>query len=351
MEINRNNYQIWITDFYDGILDSRRQDLLMEFLEKNSDLKSEFDDYNNLILHPDLSQRIGKESLKKDLNSLEDGQIEKLVIAYIENDLSNRQKDEFTQLIRENERFSAFYNTYIKLKLEPANYSYPGKRALKMIPYRKGIRRIAFGSLSAAASVVIIITLSLMFKSPVQDQVIFDSSALSSISFTFTDSERICLELHETLTKSKAVPKRIPESRQTNIDITADATVPNAGREEILIDPVTYPSAITLDIQAVSYSLADVDPGDQLAIEYPEGLSPRQFIARNFREIILNEEEGSTEKLKAYELADASIRGLNKLLGWEMNLEKNLTVDGQLNNLKFTSQLINFDHKPKKNDE
>ena len=351
MDISRNNYQNWITDFYDGTLDIRSQDLLMEFLEKNSDLKAEFDDWANLTLYPDISQRTGKESLKKDLNSLEDDQIERFVIAYIENDLSGNQKDEISQIIKENERFSVFYNSYTRLKLEPSSCSYPGKRTLKMIPYRKRIRRIALGSLSAAASVVLIIALSLIFKTNVQDQVIFDSSALGSILFAPPDSESTNLELYKTLIKSKAVLKSIPESRETSIDITADLTGTGAGREEIHIDPLNYSSAIALAIQTVPCLLAEAALEDEPAPEFPETLSPRQFIAKNFREIILNEEEGGIEKLKVYEVADAGIRGMNKLLGWEMNLEKDVAGDGHLNNIKFTSELINFDHKPKKNGE
>ena len=75
--------------------------------------------------------------------------------------------------------------------------------------------------------------------------------------------------------------------------------------------------------------------------------SPREFFAKGFRQLILNDKNATTEKVKPIELADATVSGINKLLGWEMKLEKKSDDNGTLNGISFASQLINFDHNIK----
>jgi hypothetical protein len=75
--------------------------------------------------------------------------------------------------------------------------------------------------------------------------------------------------------------------------------------------------------------------------------SPREFIAKSFRQIILNDKNATTERVKPIELADATVTGINKLLGWEMKLEKKSDDSGTLNSISFASQLIKFEHNIK----
>ena len=52
MEINRNNYEVWLTDFMDGKLSATRTEELMSFLDQNPNLKEEFEGLETIILKP-----------------------------------------------------------------------------------------------------------------------------------------------------------------------------------------------------------------------------------------------------------------------------------------------------------
>jgi hypothetical protein len=72
------------------------------------------------------------------------------------------------------------------------------------------------------------------------------------------------------------------------------------------------------------------------------------FIARTFREKILKTNDQEKGKLKAYEIADAGILGLNKLFGWKMSLRKNKNEKGEIKSFYFSSKLLKFNVPVKK---
>jgi hypothetical protein len=54
--------------------------------------------------------------------------------------------------------------------------------------------------------------------------------------------------------------------------------------------------------------------------------------------------------LKAYEIAEAGVSGLNKLLGWEMALDERKDENGKLKSVYFSSKILKF-NAPVKNSE
>ena len=67
-----------------------------------------------------------------------------------------------------------------------------------------------------------------------------------------------------------------------------------------------------------------------------------RFLAKTFREKILKEGLSNDRPLKGYEIAEAGITGLNKLLGWQMTLEKNTNKNGETQSVYFSSKLLKF---------
>ena len=64
-----------------------------------------------------------------------------------------------------------------------------------------------------------------------------------------------------------------------------------------------------------------------------------------FRKNVLGDENPDTDNLRLHEYADIGVKGINALLGWEMNLETSEDEEGRVNHLKFTSQLIKYDSR------
>ncbi len=70
MEINKNNYEAFFLDYYDGNLPAEQVAVLLLFVEQHPELKEEFESFENITLE-DLPS-IGfdnKSSLKKEINS------------------------------------------------------------------------------------------------------------------------------------------------------------------------------------------------------------------------------------------------------------------------------------------
>jgi hypothetical protein len=74
-----------------------------------------------------------------------------------------------------------------------------------------------------------------------------------------------------------------------------------------------------------------------------------KFLSRTFRKGILREKKVSDAPIQTYELAEAGIKGLNKLLGWQMALEKTADSAGGLKSLYFSSRMLKFNAPVRKN--
>ena len=73
-----------------------------------------------------------------------------------------------------------------------------------------------------------------------------------------------------------------------------------------------------------------------------------KFIAKTFREKILKEKAAKDSPLKIYEIAEAGVSGLDKLLGWEMALDERKDENGELKSVYFSSKILKFNAPIKK---
>ncbi|MGC1391224.1 MAG: hypothetical protein WA816_09315, partial [Bacteroidales bacterium] len=75
-----------------------------------------------------------------------------------------------------------------------------------------------------------------------------------------------------------------------------------------------------------------------------------KFIARTFREKILKEKTAKDSPLKIYEIAEAGVAGLDKLLGWQMALDEKKDSNGELRSVYFSSKILKFNAPIKKSE-
>ena len=115
MKINRNNYEIWFLDFYEGHLTKEQVDELMIFLGQHYDLKEEFNRFENILL-PSINNVVfdEKDSLKKSVIICEGNINENNYIDYfireVEGDLTNEEAIALDKFIK--------INTFLKKELE-----------------------------------------------------------------------------------------------------------------------------------------------------------------------------------------------------------------------------------------
>ena len=143
MEINRNNYEIFFIDYFDGNLNTEEVADLLLFLEQNLDLKEEFDGLNEVSIPDDEYITYDfKDSLKKNVESctpkITTENYEDYFIASLEGDLLKKDKKELVNFLLKNpelsKEFKLFKNTF--LECDP-KIEFADKDGLKKIAIQK----------------------------------------------------------------------------------------------------------------------------------------------------------------------------------------------------------------------
>jgi len=156
MNINRNNYEVWMIDYFDGKLSADEKAGLTEFLEFNLDLKEEFNLFEPKSLDAEVILFPEKNLLKKQatvpVGEINETNYEEYFLAFHENDLDKSQKNSLNAFLEKNPHLENEFNLHASLLLKPDNsIIYNQKESL-----RKN-RRVAVYWWSGAAAAVIVV--------------------------------------------------------------------------------------------------------------------------------------------------------------------------------------------------
>ncbi len=349
MKIDRSNYEIWFIDWLDGKLNEIQTDQLNIFLSENPDLREELGELSDIRITPPATRFHGKSSIIKSLSDLSDNQFEYLCTASIENELSQEELVELSDITASDPQRKRVLELYRNTILTPPDikYSHKGK-LLRSTPLQK-IIRISFAGLTAAASVAILVLTSIYLtdkgiynKNNLSDYIgnegrVQHSVIPSEASYSVRDikySEKQIIQKQPVgvnyLTLADEKPETIKLTEEINISQNHD-----------LVSPVVIPdySAITAlnktfvhnNLEQIDFSISP-EPEDRRAIG--------KFIAKTFREIVLKEETADQSPIKGYEIAEAGVSGINKLFGWQMAFEKNSDSNGEVKSVYFSSKIL-----------
>jgi hypothetical protein len=362
MKPDRSNYEIWLIDWLDGNLDKAQVEQLLSFLDENPDLKEEADSLSHSHLSPIYDHFSNKNISEKAPSDLPSSQVEYLSVAYLENDLSADQYAELQENFAENPENKKLFESVQKIRLVPQQHFYKNKNGLKKLtPAGKVIKFSAIG-LSAAATIAILI-LSYIFvpqyisekKSPTAQIITQDTGSIQPFvlmttifkrlpegknEFKYTGNESadvISNKKHHEVIIDQSFLSAVSDTslQETKTTVIAVATTPVISKPGVIIEPLfNYLIASNNEF----HSPAADDERNRLS----------KFIARTFRERVLNEGSSGDEPLKAYELAEAGVEGLNKLLGWDMVLVATNDKDGELKSVYFSSSVLKFNAPVKK---
>ncbi|HEB62545.1 MAG TPA: hypothetical protein ENI82_05270 [Bacteroidetes bacterium] len=136
--INRENYEIWFLDYFEGDLSEDDIRILYDFLDKNPELKEEFNDFELLTLDAGKATFNKKDNLKQNLNidTIADlDEFETLAVKDLEGEISKTEKAELNSILRfseeKNKEFLAFNHTILKPEKD---LIYKNKESLKRKP-------------------------------------------------------------------------------------------------------------------------------------------------------------------------------------------------------------------------
>ena len=362
MKPERSNYETWLIDWMDGKLSPGQIEILQSFLDDNPYIKQEFDALNMVKLFPQNNSFLLIEKLKKSTSELTQAQFEYLATAAMENDLSPEQIFELNDIITGDASRKKLYDLIRKTKLIPPVFGFPNKDRLRKVTPGQRITRLAVTGLSVAATVGLLILAYLFIpgniperNSRIVQNVTNDTILLKSSAVLFqkevVSPENIITptsELNYIKTgKSESGPVTLSDA--SLITYHSDSTVNIRNIEEFNISRIVISNNIRL-FNGIS---EDVLIAHQPVIIAPliyddERSNVQRFVAKFFHEKIMKDTIAVDRPIKAYEIAEAGVTGLNKLLGWEMAFYRNTDDNGELKSIYFSSKILKFNAPVKK---
>jgi hypothetical protein len=360
MKLDRTNYEIWIIDYLDGSLDEARASELLSFLKGNPDIKEEFEDFSQPVLSCDLYFN-NKDLLKKSVSDLPESQLEFLCVAAAEGDLDETQRNELETVIKSNPDKRKTFELISRLKLIPLELRYGRKSSLKRLTLPQKIGRLSVMGISAAAGIALMISLfNISGKSG--DEINQSISINSSAGF-----KEINVPLNKVSSDNRiedkkeikpapgiSVQKTLINNETGKIPLilakvpVRDSTGKFREVQHVVISKTDFRQEVKVMTNEFTGSLVALNTSAISSSDEQEKPGINDFLARVFREKILKSKTPETGNLKAYEVADAGIIGLNRLLGWDMSLKQNRDEKGDLKSLYFSSKIIKFNSPVRK---
>lgn len=358
MKPDRTNYEIWIIDYLDGNLTQDQIFALYDFLKENRDIKDEFTDLYAFYNKISEGSYKYKSKLKKSASDISESQFELLCVAASENDLDEMQQEEFNEIINEDPSRKKTYELFKNLKLKPPKAEFRHKKSLKKVTLRQKVYLYSSIVMGAAATILLLFYLLGPPAAKTPDNQIAaaqEDTVKTAPAFFITRVPPIkAPEVREINTEPKSLPSPQQKVRKTEIVAVAQNTAINDNivesdsnsidiiKRELNISKITGLNDILVNEPELNASLVAINTTfNNSEMMENEGRFNR-FIARVVRKNILKSDTTIQGNLKVYEIADAGIKGLNKLLGWQMSLEKEKNDKGEVESVYFSSRLLKF---------
>jgi curved DNA-binding protein CbpA len=355
MKIDRSNYEIWIIDWLDGKLSDQQIEELNTFLNENPGLREEFDGLASVKLERSPETFPDKNLLKRSVAGIDLSQFEYLCVAFYEGDLTSDQQQELQHYILKDPEKKKVFDLTGKVKLTPSGLNYKYKKQLmKSSPLQRAVR-LSVISLSAAAAIALLIVTWLLLPHDIDKNIPYSALNQASDSINIQQADKI--KKDDFMSENASVqaesnvmklPVNIQNNSSENITSPTDPVEvlsPVNAKKPIREMPVVR-IIISADLQLkpniTKEELIRYDYPERTALMTDERSNIGKFIAKNFRDKILKEEESDNTPLKGYEIAQAGVTGLNKLLGWEMAFDKTNDENGDTRSVYFSSRMLKF---------
>lgn len=361
MDINRNNYEAFLLDLLEGRLSVAEERELKEFLKAHPEHVVDLPDLDLLNLEKVHLTFPDRDLLKKELPSTETplstNNFDLYSIARMEGDLSQQQVDEHRSAIRSDEWLLQEWNRWQMIRLVPEQIRFPGKNSLKRRKPFKA-RMVIMGVFSAAAALTLLL---LLFKMNPADPSEEDSRISSVVSPSIQDMpvenqevisavpEQDAVELPEqetsTMLKQEALSAAVEQESSLRIEepVEEQTSPGDLTEQQILAQrPLRIAGQLTssqdllgvrdqdrikpLEYTPVSPNLTSYSVGQLAEMD-------RQTLIRDFAE---------EHNISLMSVANAGIKGINKLTGSEISLLASRDEEGEVSGFQFKSRRLSI---------
>lgn len=297
-------------------------------------------EYPRLVPPDDIFPRQG--NLLRSPHDLPDDQFSLLAAAWAEGALKGESLLELESVIAADSKKRAIAESFRRLRLKPGKEKWEGRnRLLRSTAEEKAVRRILIYTIAAAAAVLSIITLS-----PVAEYQATELTPLLLPGVTVTadvtppDNQAVQWpgerpeERFQPLTAEVAAMIAPPENEVTDRDGPVEVRV--MAETPVIISGIEAKDLISMPVRNISS---------------PDGpVAERNWIINSLAGL---SKSGTKEDkpVDGYGIAGSLVKGVNTILGWEMELEKVSTDQGEPVAVSFTSGLLTFSSPVKKSNE
>jgi hypothetical protein len=348
--ISIHNYEIWFTDFLDGLLDESQLSQLLDFLEEHPDLKSELEGLSGVNLVASGEIFPAKESLMKTSGDIPGISSEdQLCIARMENDLPDEKQKEFDARILRDPGLKSLYGQYLGTRLPKERIVFGYKSSL--IHKKRVLTPWILTAVSSAALIILGLLLWPRESEPAQDMASGNTPSRESV---ITTPEQTVIPA------TKPASREIRMASVTRINHepveTVETSQPETGQQSVQREFVPMNSLAHKSAEMFPMSIPD--PGDnpvifasvflrsvETTVVEDNFLTLPQYALQLFREKVLGEERSFVKRTRfsVWEVAGAGINRINQIAGTEMKLDREYGTDGQVMAVSFNSRLLDFE--------
>jgi hypothetical protein len=352
MNIDRSNYEIWFIDFLDGNLNEKQVEQLELFLLLNPDLKEELDEMKDLEIDPPAVIFSGKGNIIKASSQISEEQFDLMCAAYLEGDLDTKSLEEFNSMVSGNPERINTLELFRKTKLTPPDIRFTKKQRLRRTSTLKKIIRISATGLSAAAAVLLFFLIPSLIRKYSTDgsqamSILNEGRITHSSSPLLSKAKTVNAESFRTedlFARHSAAVNKLTDPLKATLNENNYSADTAGSPTEVIERIASNKIAVNLNSDLISFH---VQPATDLVANsfvpvkpYENERTVGKYIARTFREKILKQDMADDSPIKGYEIAEAGVEGLNKLMGWQMDFEKTSDANGEVRSVYFNSKLL-----------
>jgi len=348
MEIDLNNYVSYALDYLEGTLDDLTRTSFEMFLEAHPEIKEELFTTSNLQLKSSGNRYRFKHLLKKLPGHLPGilPQPDNECIAFVENDLNADDQKAFQERLIHDPSVQRLVHIYKKIHLEPGV-----ERIGKIAFLKKPIRKVpVYWWYSSAVAAVLL--------------VLFLLQVVSNIFLTPPASNVSENNIPEPMDVSRPLPKESLMDRSAEPDVWASSAAVPAIEKDIpeaffQSSKKSSPSQETEDrirtyiptIRLTRMEGSGPSPEPIHAklhapyIYLPEYLSEwdlntlASYSIEDFKvKLLRDSKEGNNSPPLIFNLVQSGVKGINKIAGWDMQLQPGYDEKGRFQSFSFLSQ-------------
>ncbi len=357
MKINRDNYEAFLLDLLEGRLSVEDQQQLQDFLQLNPDCDALLPETESWILEGSQVPYPGREQLKREFPApstmLTDHNFDLFSIARMEGDLNDKQEADHRSMVAIDERRSTQWIEWQQTRLVPEPLLFKGKEKLKHKKGKKN-RVIWMSAISAAAAIALLIVLFRM--GPVLPQQEFSVQSPSQTDpqqrFDVPDQPEVQVEKEEQVEKEKqrdpSTPG-LPVQKSKNSVLFAvkkdhDCPIKLESKKVMVTQDDLQPHSVRVSENRLNTSSLVGEPlPDQIKSLYVppvpihlSSLSVAQISEMDLQEVF--EEYSKERNFSLWTVANAGIKGINKIAGSDISLLASRDEEGEMSGFQLKSK-------------